>query len=470
MRIIIGGAGRVGLELARALRKESKDVVLVDVDARAVKTAQGIDVLVIQGDITDRSKFIEAGIEDAQIFVAATDSDERNILACTLAKYVHEMEATSKHGPITTICRLHDPRLVSEGNLGHLHEWTGVDYIVNPIAGAIERLLTGLRSSSFEEVIPFGSGTHILELDIDKDATFVGKTLREAGKLTEGKLPLIVGLKRNKIPGKVPNADDFLMEGDRIAVATSNQEEFDSILEIFGHKITPYPDHPKVLIFGATQAGIEISSNFLATGSSVTIIERELQAANDLAGTDLASNPRFEIIHGDHLDKSLLSEVEIESHDIAIAAFSNDNESIAATLLASDLGVLRTGLILHSSDLVNVVRRMGITFAVDRNRIAVDGFLSRIHTKLPGSYAVLSSIQDVVGFRFHVSEKSGLHGKNIASTNLPDWCKIGFIHREDESRRYSVPPSPSTNLELNDWLTIFLPPDKVEDFEKKYKV
>ena len=80
MRIIIGGAGRVGLELARALRKESKDVVLVDVDARAVKTAQGIDVLVIQGDITDRSKFIEAGIEDAQIFVAATDSDERNIL------------------------------------------------------------------------------------------------------------------------------------------------------------------------------------------------------------------------------------------------------------------------------------------------------------------------------------------------------------------------------------------------------
>ena len=175
---------------------------------------------------------------------------------------------------------------MSEGNLGHLHEWTGVDYIVNPIAGAIERLLTGLRSSSFEEVIPFGSGTHILELDIDKDATFVGKTLREAGKLTEGKLPLIVGLKRNKIPGKVPNADDFLMEGDRI-VATSNQEEFDSILEIFGHKITPYPDHPKVLIFGATQAGIEISSKFSCNRFKCNDYRKDLQAANDLAGTDL---------------------------------------------------------------------------------------------------------------------------------------------------------------------------------------
>ena len=317
-------------------------------------------------------------------------------------------------------------------------------------------------------MIPFGSGTHILELDIDKDATFVGKTLREAGKLTEGKLPLIVGLKRKKIPGKVPNADDFLMEGDRIAVATVNQEEFDSILEIFGHKITPYPDHPKVLIFGATQAGIEISSKFLATGSSVTIIE-DLQAANDLAGTDLASNPRFEIIHGDHLDKSLLSEVEIESHDIAIAAFSNDNESIAATLLASDLGVLRTGLILHSSDLVNVVRRMGITFAVDRNRIAVDGFLSRIHTKLPGSYAVLSSIKMSLVFDFMYPKNLDymvriLH-QRICQTGVKLDSSIERMNLED----HSVPPSPSTNLELNDWLPIFLPPDKVEDFEKKYK-
>ena len=85
MRIIIGGGGRVGTGLARALRSEAKDVVLVDNNARAVKNSQGMDILVLHGDITQREKFIEAGIETAQVYVAATNSDERNILSCALA-------------------------------------------------------------------------------------------------------------------------------------------------------------------------------------------------------------------------------------------------------------------------------------------------------------------------------------------------------------------------------------------------
>ena len=90
MRIIIGGGGRVGTGLARALRSEAKDVVLVDNNARAVKNSQGMDILVLHGDITQREKFIEAGIETAQVYVAATNSDERNILSCALAKHVHK--------------------------------------------------------------------------------------------------------------------------------------------------------------------------------------------------------------------------------------------------------------------------------------------------------------------------------------------------------------------------------------------
>ena len=86
MRIIIGGGGRVGTGLARALRSEAKDVVLVDNNARAVKNSQGMDILVLHGDITQREKFIEAGIETAQVYVAATNSDERNIFVLCISK------------------------------------------------------------------------------------------------------------------------------------------------------------------------------------------------------------------------------------------------------------------------------------------------------------------------------------------------------------------------------------------------
>ena len=86
MRVIIGGAGRVGSELARAMRAETMDVVLIDNDSRAVKNAQSLDALVIHGDITSRESLQEAGIGDASVFVAVTDSDDRNLIACALAE------------------------------------------------------------------------------------------------------------------------------------------------------------------------------------------------------------------------------------------------------------------------------------------------------------------------------------------------------------------------------------------------
>ena len=471
MRIIIGGAGRVGTELAQALRNESKDVVLMDNDSRAVKSAQGLDALVIQGDVTHREKFVEAGIEDAQVYIAATQSDERNLLSCALAKHAHAKATNGSGSKLTTICRLHDPKLVAESESGDLKEWTTVDFVINPIDGAIERLMSGLRSSAFEQVIPFGSGAYILELDVTADAGDVTfSTLRESGKRIEGDMPLIVGLKRQSEPGKIPNEDDKILPHDRIAVATTGEASFNRILRIFGHEVVDFPVAPKVAIFGAGQVGIRIAEKILQLGGSVTIVERHLQKANSLAGDKIASNSKLEIIHGDHLDKGLLSEIEIASHDIAIAALTNDNESIAATLLASDLGVERTGLILNSTDLVNVVRRMGITFAVDKNRIAVDGMLAKVHTELPGPYAVLSSVSDVVGICLPVTEKVKFIGKPLADSGIPEWCKVAFIQRQTTSGFETLRPSPSKTIQLGDRMTIFLPPDRVSDLEKRFKV
>ncbi len=471
MRIIIGGAGRVGTELAQALRNESKDVVLMDHDARAVKRAQGLDALVIQGDVTHRQKFIEAGIEDAHAYIAATQSDERNLMSCALAKHAHAKATNGNGGTLTTICRLHDPTLVAESLSGELKEWTTVDFVINPIDGAIDRLMTGLKSSSFEQVIPFGSSAFILELDVTADAGEVTfSTLRESSKRIEGGMPLIVGLKRQSEPGKIPNEDDKILPHDRIAIATTGEASFNRILRIFGHEVVDFPIAPRVAIFGAGRVGVRIAEKILARGGSVTIVERDLQKANSLAGTEMASNSKLEIIHGDHLDKGLLSEIEIASHDIAIAALTNDNESIAAALLASDLGVERTGLILSSTDLVNVVRRMGITFAVDKNRIAVDGMLAKIHSELPGPYAVLSSISDVVGICLPVGEKVKFVGKSLADSGLPEWCKVAFIQRQTANGLETLRPSPSKTIQLGDRITIFLPPDRVSDLEKRFKV
>ena len=461
MRVIIGGGGRVGTGLARALRSEDKDVVLVDNNARAVKNSQGMDILVLHGDITQRQKFIEAGIETAQVYVAATNSDERNILSCALAKHVHN-EQTKGKGELTTICRVRDPMFLEEHKSGKLAKWAGVDHVVHPVDGAIERLMSGLRSSSLTEVIPFEADAYIVELDVMAEAGgVVHRTLRDSGTRVEGGMPLIVGLKREGEPGRVPTADDQILPKDKL----------NRILRIFGHEQVDFPSRPRVVIIGAGLIGTRLAKAWLESNAIVTVVESDLEKANILAGSDLGNHKDIEIIHGDHLDKDLLSEIEISSQDLAISALNNDHESIAAVLLASDLGVERTGLILYDADLVNVVRRMGITFSVDRKRVAIDTILARIHSELPGPYAVLSSVPDVIGICLPVNSNVKFAGKTIADAGLPEWCKVAFIQRKNIHDEWeTMRPSSSKTLLEEDRLTIFLPPDRVDDLEKKFKV
>ena len=145
MRVIIGGAGRVGIALAKAMANEKYDLVVVDNDSRAVANAQSLDCLVVNGNITNRETLLEAGIQNASVFIAATPSDETNLIACSIAEHAHE----SKEGVdrLTSICRLRTSSYVNEFKAGHLHEWAKVDHVVNPLHGAILRLNAGLRST-----------------------------------------------------------------------------------------------------------------------------------------------------------------------------------------------------------------------------------------------------------------------------------------------------------------------------------
>ena len=103
MRIVIAGAGRSGLELAKSLLSEDKPVALIDNDARAIKMAQGVDCLVVHGDATQRQVLMEAGINEASVFIAVTESDEINIIACSLARHAHRMSSEKDSNRLLTI-------------------------------------------------------------------------------------------------------------------------------------------------------------------------------------------------------------------------------------------------------------------------------------------------------------------------------------------------------------------------------
>ena len=469
MRVIIGGAGRVGTDLAKALRAEDLDVVLVDSDSRAVKNAQNLDALVIHGDFISREKLIEAGIVEAEVFIAVTNSDERNLLACTLADHT----SASKGGKdLLSICRVRESKFVEEQNKGHLVEWAKVNHVVNPLDGAIDRLHLGLKTPGIEDVIPFGHDAFVIELDVTNDATdVIFLSLKEAAENIDGELPLIIGVKREGEKSIVPDGEFVLVPNDKIAVATTGTSSFNHILKIFGHQPKNFPSTPKVAIIGANKIGQRVADKWLSSGASVTMIERDLQKANNFSGTKTGANQNIEVIHGDHLDREMLKEIGISEHHIAIAALEDDHACIAAALLASDMGVQRTGLMLYDADLVKVTQRMGITFAVDRKRVAVDNLLALIHTKTTGAYALLSTIPEIIGISLPVKDSAKFCGSKISEANFPEWMRIAFIQRQVDSNKWeNMRPSPDKLIIEGDRLTMFCNPERVAELEKRFKV
>jgi len=104
------------------------------------------------------------------VFIAVTNSDERNLLACILAEHTSK-DLGGKN--LLSICRVRDSKYVKEQRQGYLSEWAKVDHVVNPLDGAIDRLHLGLRTPGIEEVIPFGHDAFVIELDVTNDATDV---------------------------------------------------------------------------------------------------------------------------------------------------------------------------------------------------------------------------------------------------------------------------------------------------------
>jgi len=466
MRIIIGGAGEVGRGLAEVLLKEGKVVVLIDNDPIIVREAQSINALVIQGDIKHRKTLEEAGISDANLFIAVTDSDEQNLIACALSRH-----CIQKHrgdgSEFMAIARVNDPEMLMEASEGNLIEWAGIKHVVSTIDNSIKRLKTGLQCTAFEDVSELGNDAFIVELRLTKDSEYLAySTLREAGKKISG-LPTVVGLKKVDNTSLIPDADTNLVPGDKLAFATIGTGSFPRIVRLTGNEEEEFPSNPRVLIFGANLLGTRLASTYLEKGCRVTVIEEDLELANRLAGSEIGNNRLLDIINGEHRDLDLLKDIDVESHNIALAASDDDHAGIASVLLAQDMGVKRTGLILNDRKLVQVVHRMGITFAVARRKVAIDAILTKIHSYLPGSYNMLESVPDVVGMSVPITEGHKFLGKTLSQCKIPKGCKVVFIQRTVNNKK-TMTLSAESNKQLlpNDKLIVFMPSEKVSSFEK----
>ncbi len=320
MRIIIVGDGKVGHALAEQLSNEGHDVVVVDSNAEALRKAiEKLDVLCIQGSGASADTLREAGVKEADIFIAVTSSDEMNMICCLMA---HKMGAKK------IIARIRNPEYANTESM--LRDDLGIDLTINPelfAAGEISRLLRFPHAHSIET---FARGrVEMIEFLVGADAPNIGKPLRLLRPTMPCHVLFAVVVRGDEV--LIPDGDFAAQEGDHLHIVGEPTQTllFAKYMGHVPHKVRT------VMIVGGSRIAFYLARQLHKLGMRARILELEEKRARQLS----ALLPEAVVILGDGTDQDILDQENLRDMDAFVALTDRDEENILAALHAKDAGV-----------------------------------------------------------------------------------------------------------------------------------
>jgi len=469
--VIIAGAGEVGRGVAQALIYERKNVILIDSDPDALKSAQSLECLLIAGDVMSRETLNHAGIQNAELLIMATNSDERNILGCSFAKD-HRNNMESVNGEMVTIARVNRMLVAREDPSDVFHRWSQVDHVANADQEIVDELTAGLISPHILHTAPMGNDAYLSVSKITEGSALLGQPLIRSAEEIDG-LPIPVGIVGSGGKSSIINESTVAESGDLLLFAATGLHVQNRISKACGFSSEPMVDHPRVIIFGATSVGTDLASHYLKNESYVTVVEPDLNVANDLVGSDLGNQRRLDVIHGEPSDVELLKDIGISDHDIAISTLDDDNGAIAIAMRAVDEGVNRTGLIVDDSTLVDTVRRIGLTRAVSRREVSVSAIMEHVHSYVEGKFQIIRQAKDFVAMSVTLDPNHNIIGQPISKleSKFKGGAKVVLLERNrDGMGPVTFAPDSEMMLEANDRLIILLLRDSIQTVEAKLRL
>ena len=321
MKIIIAGDGKVGETLAKQLSLEDNDVTLIDPDAQALElTMQRYDVMGIQGNCATVNTLKQAGINDADLLIAATSKDEINLLCC--------MTGYAVNPNIHTIARIRNPEYAQQSNL--MKNAFGLSLSVNPERRAAIEIGRLLRYPGFLKRETFAKGrVEIVELRIDENSRLKNVQLKNLNNIVRCKVLVCTVVRGGR--AITPNGNFILLEGDRIFV-TAPSDILSLLLKNLGiipHKVK------NVMIAGGSRISYYLANYLLSSGMSVQIIEQDYDRCVELA--DLL--PKATIINADASDQETLDSEGIDTADAIVTLTGMDELNMIISLYADSCNV-----------------------------------------------------------------------------------------------------------------------------------
>ena len=362
MKIIIVGCGKVGSELAAVLSQEKNDVMIIDKDETVVDVlCNQFDIMGTVGNGASYQVQMEAEIENTDLLIAVTGSDELNLLCCLTARMA---------GNCQTIARIRNPEYNAEVNF--LKEELGLAMVINQEQTAAREISRVLKFPSAIEIDTFAKGrVELQRFKIPQGSVLDGLSLIQMHAKLHCNV-LVCTLERN---GQIviPNGEQILHSGDVISIVSDVRSE-----ERFFHQIGLQTNKVKnVIIVGGGDIAYYLTEMLLAYGIRVRLIERRLDRCEFL--TDQL--PRANIIHGDGSNKQLLLEEGLEQTEGFVALTDFDEENIILSLYARKNGVRKIVTKINRIEFDDVIESLDLDTTIHPRSLTAEYILQYVRAK-----------------------------------------------------------------------------------------
>lgn len=434
MKVVILGAGRRGTLLARHLILEKRDVLIIDNDPAKVSEVQSkLDCMVFTGSGVNPSTLRELEVEKADYFIAVTDSDEINLVACGLVESIESK--------VVTIAAIRN--LTYTGKDGIPKTILGINYIVNPEAETAKSIYSIIKRGLFSDTLSFERSNLVLfNLLIQEKSRFANQhvsTIRNS----IGPEFVIAAINRDE-EAIVPSGNTLIKPKDTLAVVASDTDRNILFKLVNQQKIKA----KKIVIVGGSTIARYLLRLFEPTQlSSIKLIERDRGVCERFASLF----PSLLVIHSDITDETLFEDERLGSSDLIISLTDNDELNIITASYGKRVGIeYAIALIKRNNNYIRLAQYMGIDSFISISEATVDSLLrymrgahvSSVHSLFDGKFEI---------FEFVISKEMEVANKRLKEINMKNRGIIAGITTKEGKH---IVPTGSYTLHPGDILLV----------------
>ena len=451
MNIIVVGDGKVGYTLAEYLSKDGHDVTIVDKNRQALlKASETLDVMCIMGNGANVRTLLEAGVEEADVVIAATTNDEMNMVCCLAAKQM---------GAQYTIARIRDPEYTE--SLTMLQDKLSIDQVINPERATAQEISRLFRFPFAINIETFAHGrVEMVEFRVEDRDPIVGVSLSHL----HGNYPrvLFTAAQRGS-EAFIPDGSFEIRAGDRLYV-TGDREEVARFFKQLGKDTQRVKS---AILIGGGHISYYLSRIIAGMGVQLKIIEMKEEKCRTLSETldDVT------VICGDGTDRELLESENMRGYDSLVCLTDRDEENLITGLYGARSGVRKVIVKLNRLNTMDVIGELGIDSVVSPKMTTANVILRSVRARSNSSGSMIEKAYSMLGGKVEACEFTALEGAAYLNTPLRSLgIKKGVLVALLVRNRRCIIPFGGDHIEAGDTVILTARAGTVIELEDAFNV